>query len=277
MNAAPAEAIRLFSDDIIYEDFNYETPFVGIPAVTELVNAFDTPGIEFVPLRISEGERACAFTWKVLVNGQDGPQGISFYEVDDEGKVAFIRDIPAPSPRGFRPLGQLAAQVDPVLRTFVDTAALWRAILGVGSLGMSLLRPVFAVEAKWQAEALGDDTARATAIAQLDEQLAASPVVVYTYKLSPFSTEALAVLDATGCEYKNVELGLEWFLLDGVGSHVRAELLERTGMSSLPHVFIGGSSVGGLYSGNAAGMPGLTELKRRGELAKMLEEAGALP
>ena len=101
-------------------------------------------------------------------------------------------------------------------------------------------------------------------------------MVVYTYTLSPFSTEALALLDATGCEYKTVELGLEWFLLDGVGSSIRALLLERYGMSSLPHIFIGGESVGGLYSGNAAGAPGLVELKRRGELTGMLQAAGAL-
>lgn len=49
-------------------------------------------GAQFVPLRISEGERACCFTWKVVVNGEDGPQGISFYECQDDGKIGFIRD-----------------------------------------------------------------------------------------------------------------------------------------------------------------------------------------
>ena len=77
-------------------------------AVTEFVQAFDIPGVEFVPLKVSEGEKGCCFTWKVVVNGQDGPNGISFYEVDEQGKVQFVRDIPAPSPRGFRPLGALA-------------------------------------------------------------------------------------------------------------------------------------------------------------------------
>ena len=66
--------------------------------------------------------------------------------------------------------------------------------------------------------------------------------------LSPFSSEAIAFLDSTGCNYKQIELGPEWFLLDGVGSNVRAELLKRTGQSSLPHVFIGGES-----SASAAG------------------------
>ena len=79
--------------------------------------AFDIPGVDFVPLRVSEGDRAVAFTWKVVVNGQDGPSGISFYQVDDEGKVCYIRDIPAPSIKP-PPLGTLAALYDPKLRVF---------------------------------------------------------------------------------------------------------------------------------------------------------------
>ena len=67
-------------------------------------------------------------------------------------------------------------------------------------------------------------------------------------------------------------MGPEWFLLDGVGSAMRAELLERTGQSSLPHVFIGGDSVGGLYSGT----PGLRELMATGKLVPLLKEVGAM-
>ena len=62
--------------------------------VSDFVNAFDIPGVDFVPLRISEGARGCAFTWKVLVNGNEGPQGLSFYELNDEGKVG----CPTPPP-----------------------------------------------------------------------------------------------------------------------------------------------------------------------------------
>ena len=66
------------------------------------------------------------------------------------------------------------------------------------------------------------------------------------------------------------------FLLGGQGSCLRATLLERYGVSSLPHAFIGGQSVGGLYSGNNQGMPGLVELKKGGKLTAMLKEAKAL-
>ena len=61
-----------FADDIRYEDFNYPKPFLGKDQVLEFVTAFDIPGLEFVPLKVSEGERAVAFTWKVVVNGEDG-------------------------------------------------------------------------------------------------------------------------------------------------------------------------------------------------------------
>ena len=45
-----------------------------------------------------------------------------------------------------------------------------------------------------------------------------------------------------------------------------------TGQSSLPHVFIGGKSVGGLSSGT----PGLAALQESGELTTMLKQAKAL-
>jgi len=273
--ATPSEGLRLFSNDIEYQDFNYREPFVGKGAVRAFVEAFDIPGIEFVPQRVSEGERAVCFTWKVVVNGQAGPSGISFYEVDTDGKVCFIRDIPAPSPRGFRPAGALAAAVDPELRTF-SPGKLAGAALGVASAGMGLLAPFFRWQAEWQAGALGGEGDRTAAAAQLDAEVASAPVVIYTYGLSPFSSEAVALLDGTGCEYKQVQLGAEWFLLGGVASNVRAELLQRHGVSSLPHVFIGGRSVGGLYSGNAQGEVGLVQLKKEGRLDGLLREAGAL-
>lgn len=268
--AEPTEALRLFADDILYEDFNYAQPFVGKEAVAAFVTAFDIPGLEFVALKVSEGEAACCFTWKVVVNGQDGPQGLSFYEVDAEGRVCFIRDIPAPSPRGFRPLGALAARVDPALQ-LLSRPALTRAALGVGSAAMGLAKPAFAAEARWQAEALADEAEIAAARAELDAEVGSAPVVVYTYGLSPFSTEALALLDSTGASYRSIELGAEWFLLNGRASAKRAQLLERTGQSSLPHIFVGGKSIGGLYSGT----PGLAALQQQGELRGLLQEAGA--
>jgi len=95
--ATPAVALELFADDIRYEDFNYPKPFLGkaeafrraemprversfsssivsstrverdqIPQVKAFVEAFDIPGIEFVPTELSGGDDAVCFTWKVL-------------------------------------------------------------------------------------------------------------------------------------------------------------------------------------------------------------------
>merc|ERR1719258_728937 len=102
-----------------------------------------------------------------------------------------------------------------------------------------------------------------------------APVVVYTYGLSPFSTECKAFLDGVGCKYEAIELGPEWFLLGPKASAMRAELAAETGQSSLPHVFIKGKSAGGLYSGNDVG-EGLAALQKSGELTKMLKAAHAL-
>ena len=112
--AKPDVALKLFTDDILYEDFNYDKPFVGIAQVKAFVEAFDLPDVDFVPLEISGGDDACCFTWKLLVKGNDGPEGISFYATDASNtKVNYIRDIPATKPA---PLQQLAAKINPELR-----------------------------------------------------------------------------------------------------------------------------------------------------------------
>ena len=120
--------------------------------------------------------------------------------------------------------------------------------------------------------ALSSDSLYALAKRSCTPSMNSAPLVIYTYGLSPFSTEALKLLDATGASYREIELGPEWFLLDADGSATRAELLARHGQSSLPHVFIGGESIGGLYSGT----PGLVELQRSGDLVARLKAAGAL-
>ena len=147
-----------------------------------------------------------------------------------------------------------------------------RGILKPAGKAMGFLSLLFKLENKLQAQVLGADEGDfAAARKEIEDIIASDKVVIYTYGLSPFSTEATAVLDEIGAQYKKVELGLEWFLLDKEKSTVRAELLEMTGQSSLPHVFIDGKHVGGLFTGNADGSsPGLAGLKESGELKKML-------
>ena len=149
-------------------------------------------------------------------------------------------------------------------------------ILGAASAGMGLLKPVFKAESALQAAAfnLGSyDKDEITAeIAQIS---ARAPVVILTYGLSPFSTEAVGVLESTGAKFEKVELGPEWFLLGGKGSAIRNELGVMYGQTSLPHIFVGGEWIGGLYSGGPSG-GGLAGLMKSGELDAMLQKAKAL-
>ena len=71
-----------------------------------------------------------------------------------------------------------------------------------------------------------------------------------------------------------MELGKEWLpgLLPADGAAVRAELGAMTGQTSMPHIFIGGKSIGGL----ATGTPGLKPLLATGSLQQTLKDAGAL-
>ncbi|CAE7530276.1 DEGS1 [Symbiodinium sp. CCMP2456] len=142
------------------------------------------------------------------------------------------------------------------------------APLKVASLGMGLLKPIFAAEAKLQALGYDEEEIRA----KISEDVKSAPVVVYTYGLSPFCTEATKLLDSLGAQYKEIQLAPEWFLMLGESAAKRAELGAMYGRTSMPHIFIGGESVGGLMEG-----PGLVPLYESGELTAKLQAAGALP
>lgn len=109
--------MAMFSEGIYYRDFNYDAPFVGKAEVANFVEEFDFPGIKFVAEEISEGERGCCFTWRVEIAGQEQAiRGVSYYELDDAGKVKYVRDIPEPALKP-APLQALATSVRPGLRT----------------------------------------------------------------------------------------------------------------------------------------------------------------
>jgi hypothetical protein len=97
---------------------------------------------------------------------------------------------------------------------------------------------------------------------------------VYTYDWSPFSTECKAVLDNLKIKYHDVSLGPEWIpgLIREGGAMTRAALLSMTGQSSLPHVFVKGESLGGLFSGT----PGLLKSLENGTLQELLSKDSRL-
>jgi len=122
-------------------------------------------------------------------------------------------------------------------------------VIKTAAKGMSILRPIFKAEAELQANALDifRKIDRAGLAENILENKTKDEVLIYTYGLSPFSKEALEMLDASGYEYRNIELGAEWFLLGGEASATRVllsrELQVRS--TSLPKIFIGGECIGG--------------------------------
>jgi anaphase-promoting complex subunit 7 len=138
---------------------------------------------------------------------------------------------------------------------------------------LPFIKPMFAVLAPIQAgsrsenpESYQRELARKKSEIQSTNQ--EHDVVVYTYDWSPFSTECKAVLDNLRIDYHEVSLGPEWIpgLIKEGGAMTRAALLSMTGQSSLPHIFVKGESLGGLFSGT----PGLLKSLENGSFHKLL-------
>lgn len=145
---------------------------------------------------------------------------------------------------------------------------------------LPLAKPIFLTVAPLQAGSSSEDSATyeqklGDAIAEINSESKSHPVVVYTYKLSPFSFETTALMDNLDIDYKEISLGQEWLpgLLAPNGAIKRAALLEMTGQSSLPHIFIGGKPIGGLFSGE----PGLVPALEQGKLVDMVRHASGGP
>jgi hypothetical protein len=96
-------------------------------------------------------------------------------------------------------------------------------IISIAAKGMSLLSPIFKVEAALQAALLGGSQ-KEEAQMEIDAAKKNNKVLIYTYALSPFSVQAVDLLEGSGYQFTKIELGAEWFLLGGKGSAIRAAL-----------------------------------------------------
>jgi glutaredoxin 3 len=141
--------------------------------------------------------------------------------------------------------------------------------ISVAAKGMGFLKPIFKLEAEIQAAALGaiGKVDKEEIIADINNLKTKNKALIYTYGLSPFSTEAKAILEGTDYEFVEVELGPEWFLLGGKESVTRVALSKEVegGATSLPKIFIGGKCIGGCSE--------LSELAKSGELETALAKA----
>jgi glutaredoxin-related protein len=140
-------------------------------------------------------------------------------------------------------------------------------VINVAANGMSLLKPVFGAEAKIQAFVLGGSVDEVDVIAEIEAEIKANKILIYTYALSPFSTEAVAILESSGYDFEKIELGAEWFLLGGFNSVKRVSLSKYadSGATSLPKVFIGGKCIGGCAE--------LSSAVESGEFNELVEKA----
>jgi glutaredoxin 3 len=107
---------------------------------------------------------------------------------------------------------------------------------------------------------------------KINESIASTPCVMFTWEASPSCKKAIKYLDIAGATYKIVRLDDPW----SEGNPIRSELGKMVGRSSVPAIFVGGKYVGGFDGGVGEDSPGILEMAFRGTLREKLQEAGAL-
>lgn len=229
-----------------------------------------------------EGNQFCRLVREVLTELD------IVYELRSAGKGSLRRDELSETSGGTKcpymldPNKDMAvAESADIIRYLYRNYALWtppnELLQWTSNFVLPLVKPVFMVLAPLQAGSYkkedreGYQARVSKAQGDIEAAVRSTPVVVYTYGLSPFSSETKALLDNLDISYTEISLGAEWFpgFIKEGGSETRVALLEMTGQSSLPHVFIGGESIGGLFSGS----PGLIPLLEQNKLMGMVDDA----
>ncbi|GAB5363288.1 hypothetical protein AAMO2058_000870700 [Amorphochlora amoebiformis] len=133
-----------------------------------------------------------------------------------------------------------------------------------------MIKPLMSSMSKVQAGTYDEDATEEL----INREVTSSPVVVFSYGLSPFCTKAIEILRNAGANPKVVDMGAEWLpgLISTEGAAIRAQLGKMTGRTSMPHIYIGGKNIGGLVDGT----PGLLQLAESGELETQLKNVGAI-
>jgi len=154
------------------------------------------------------------------------------------------------------------AEQDSEISTSIKPTPEISPLLRLGSFITGLIKPFLQAQAKFAAGDYDQEKIRGL----IEKESKSAPVVLYTLSQSPFSIDAKRLLDESSIKYKEIELAPLFILAEGENAARRAELGAMTGRTSMPHIFINGESIGGLYEGS----PGLVPLIESGKLESMV-------
>ena len=97
------EGARAFADvcaaNVVYEDRFEPQPVVGKSDVTNhmLAKVAQRQDRGSVRLdRISDGDKACGFAWTWVSGNEEGLRGTTFCELNEQGEIQFVAEIPEP-------------------------------------------------------------------------------------------------------------------------------------------------------------------------------------
>lgn len=107
---------------------------------------------------------------------------------------------------------------------------------------------------------------------KIESEISSAPCVMFTWESSPSCKKAVEAFETIGANVKIVRLDDPW----SEGNPIRASLGRKVGKSSVPCIFVNGNYIGGFDGGVGDDAPGLVNLAFKGELRKMLEDAGAM-
>ncbi|KAL0050493.1 hypothetical protein WJX82_000777 [Trebouxia sp. C0006] len=161
--------MELFADDCEYHDMIYADPFTGKEQIRAFFAKFSSTiskDLQFVVDGISGGDpNNTGVKWHLELNGEDFPysRGLSFYEVNDDGKITSARDIPEPTIKpgdsaiyaikALTPLvRKLGPKANPANLKLLPPAAIAAWAFYIGYIGIVLFgtslpgKPAYAVE-----------------------------------------------------------------------------------------------------------------------------------
>ncbi|KMW56912.1 Cysteine synthase [Candidatus Rhodobacter oscarellae] len=79
----------------------------------------------------------------------------------------------------------------------------------------------------------------------VEKTILEKPVLMYALEWCEFCWSVRKMFDAAGIAYETVDLDSVAYQKDGLGTDIRAVLLDKTGAPTIPQIFVGGEHIGG--------------------------------